>query len=389
VHETLVIKSVGKLTRADAEEVERSLRDPLIIMDNLYALIMAGGSGTRLWPRSRRDSPKQFLDITSSRTMLQETYDRIRPLIPPGRIWVITNDSYVGTVREQLPEVSARNVIGEPAGHGTGPAIGLAAVTLNRIAPDAIMIVQTADHLIKDVETFRSVLLAAAQVAAEDHLVTLGIQPSQPETGYGYIHRGEPLGRFNGHAVYRVRRFVEKPDLATALQMLAGGEYYWNSGMFAWRVDVILRELERYMPALYTQLTEIARFIDTPRERAMLERVWAEVANQTIDYGVMERADDVAVVPADIGWSDVGSWATLFELLPLDDNNNVVIGEHVGVETRDTLIYSPHRLIATVGVQDLIIVDTDDALLVCPRHRAQEVKALVDELKRSNRHKYL
>jgi mannose-1-phosphate guanylyltransferase len=366
----------------------------LIVMDNLYALIMAGGSGTRLWPRSRRDSPKQFLDITSSRTMLQETYDRIRPLIPAGRIWVITNDGYVGTVREQLPDVPAHNVIGEPSGHGTAPAIGLAAVALNRIAPDAIMAVQTADHVIKDAEAFRSVLLAAAQVAAEGHLVTLGIQPSHPETGYGYIHRGEPLGRAATEDrpydhVYRVERFVEKPDQATAEQMLASGEYYWNSGMFVWRVDVILGALERYMPRLYAQLAEIAQAIGTPRERAVLDRVWAEVANQTIDYGVMERADDVAVVPAKIGWSDVGSWATLFELLPSDENNNVIIGEHVGVETRDTLIYSPRRLIATVGIEDLIIVDTDDALLVCPRDRAQEVKGLVDALKRTNRHRYL
>jgi mannose-1-phosphate guanylyltransferase len=359
------------------------------IVDNVYALIMAGGSGTRLWPRSRRDSPKQFLDITSSRTMLQETYDRIRPLISADRVWVVTNDGYVGTVREQLPEVPAGNVIGEPSGHGTAPAIGLAAMALVRLAPDAIMVVQTADHVIKDVEAFRAVLLAGAEVAAEGPLVTLGIQPSHPETGYGYIHRGQRLGEYHGQPVYRVERFVEKPDRATAEQMLASGEYYWNSGMFIWRVDVILRELKQCIPALYAQLAEIGRAMGTSRERAVLNRVWAEVTNQTIDYGVMERAMDVVVVPADIGWSDVGSWATLFELLPSDENQNVVIGEHVSVETRNTLIYSPNRLIATVGIDDLVIVDTEDVLLVCPRARAQEVKALVDELKRSNRHEYL
>ncbi len=358
-------------------------------MDNLYALIAAGGSGTRLWPRSRRDSPKQFLDIVSERTMLQETYDRTVPLIPPERILVITNDAYVGTVREQLPEIPGENIIGEPAGHGTAPAVGLGAIILRRRDPEAIMAMLTADHLIRKPEEFRSVLQAAAEVAQRGHLVTLGITPYQPETGYGYIHRGEPLPKANDHPVYRVLEFTEKPDRATAEQFVASGEYYWNSGMFVWRVDVILREIRRFMPRLAEQLEEIAEALSTPRARVVLERVWDRVADQTIDYGVMEQADDVAVIPADIGWSDVGSWATLFELLPADEEHNVVIGEHVGVETRNSLIYSPRRLIATVGIEDLVIVDTDDALLVCPRDRAQEVKALVDQLRRSNRHKYL
>jgi len=358
-------------------------------MDNLYALIVAGGSGTRLWPRSRKDSPKQFLDIVSDRTMLQETYDRTVPLIPPERILVITNDAYVGTVREQLPELPAENVIGEPSGHGTAPAVGLGAIILRRRDPDAIMAMLTADHLIRRTQEFRNVLLAAAKVADRGHLVTLGITPSQPETGYGYIHRGEALPGPSGYPAYRVLEFIEKPDRATAERFVASREYYWNSGMFVWRVDAILREIRRLMPRLAAQLEEIEAALDTPRARAVLERVWDGVANQTIDYGVMERAEDVAVVPADIGWSDVGSWATLFELLPANEKGNVVIGEHLGVETCNSLIYSPRRLIATVGIQDLVIVDTDDALLVCPRHRAQEVKALVDELKRSNRHKYL
>ena len=358
-------------------------------MDNLYALIMAGGSGTRLWPRSRRDRPKQLLNIVSDRTMLQETYDRTVPLVPPERILVITNDGYVGTVREQLPDVPARNIIGEPAGRGTAPAIGLGAVVLQKRDPEAIMAVLTADHLIRNPEEFRRVIRAAAKIAQDGHLVTLGITPGHPETGYGYIQRGELLTTVDGCEAYRVRRFTEKPDRATAQEFVASGEYYWNSGMFVWRADVILDQIRQLMPSLYKQLKEIATALNTPRARGVLERVWAEVPHQTIDYGVMERAEDVIVIPADIGWSDVGSWATLFELLPADENNNVVIGEHVGVETRDSLIYSPHRLIATVGVEDLVIVDTDDALLVCPRDRAQEVKALVDELKRRNRHKYL
>jgi mannose-1-phosphate guanylyltransferase len=355
-----------------------------------YALIMAGGTGTRLWPRSRKDRPKQLLDIVSERTMLQETYERIRPLIPDEQIFVVTNDGYVDIVRQQLPALSEGYIIGEPEGHGTAPCIGLAALYLRRLDPSGVMAVLPADHLIRAGATFRRALQAAAQVAESGHLVTLGIQPTHPETGYGYIQRGDDLLQYAGeYDAYRVRRFTEKPDRETAEAFLANGGYYWNSGMFIWRVSAILREIERLMPELYAQLMEIDRALGTSQERAVLERVWAKVEDQTIDFGVMERAEDVAVIPVDIGWSDVGSWATLFQLLPSDENSNVVIGEHFGIETSDTLIYSPRRLIATVGVKDLVIVDTDDALLVCPRERAQEVKALVDALKRDNKHKYL
>lgn len=350
---------------------------------------MAGGTGTRLWPRSRKERPKQLLNIVSERTMLQETYERLRPLIPDERIFVVTNDGYVDIVRQQVPTLPPGNVIGEPEGHGTAPCIGLGALYLQRLDPQGVMAVLTADHLIREEAAFRRALQAAAQVAEAGHLVTLGIQPTHPETGYGYIQRGDLLQRVGGYDAYRVRRFTEKPDRDKAEDFVASGEYYWNSGMFVWQVSVILREMARLMPRLYAQLMEINDALGTPREREVLERVWATVEDQTIDFGIMERAEDVAVIPVDIGWSDVGSWATLFELLPSDGNNNVVIGEHFGVETHDTLIYSPRRLIATVGIQDLVIVDTDDALLVCPRDRAQEVKALVDALKRDNKHKYL
>jgi len=354
-----------------------------------YALIMAGGTGTRLWPRSRRDRPKQLLDIVSERTMLQETHERIRPLIPDEQIFVVTNDGYVDIVRQQLPALPEGNIIGEPEGHGTAPCIGLAALHLRRLDPSGVMAVLPADHLIRKEAVFRRVLQAAVQVAEGGHLVTLGIQPTHPETGYGYIQRGDLLRRVGEYDAYRVQRFTEKPDRDQAEAFLDSGGYYWNSGMFVWRVSAILREIERLMPELYAQLMEIDSALGTPQERAVLERVWATVEDQTIDFGIMERAEDVAVIPADIGWSDVGSWATLFQLLPSDENSNVVIGEHFGIETSDTLIYSPRRLIATVGVKGLVIVDTDDALLVCPRDRAQEVKALVDALRRDNKHEYL
>lgn len=355
----------------------------------LYALIMAGGTGSRLWPRSRRDRPKQFLDIVSQRTMLQETYERVMPLIPPARVFVITNNGYTAAVREQLPDLPQANILGEPEGHGTAPAIGLGAITLRQRDPEAIMAVLTADHLIRDPASFRRALQGAEHVAKQGYLVTLGIQPSHPETGYGYIHRHEYLGRFEGCEAYQVERFAEKPDRATAEKFVQSGEWYWNSGMFVWQVETILRAIERFMPRLYRQLAEIETALGTPAARETLEQVWSQVQDQTIDFGVMERAENVAVIPVNFGWSDVGSWATLFDLLPSDTHNNVVIGEHLGVETRNSLIYSPNRLVATVGVQDLVVVDTEDALLVCHRDRAQEVKALVDALKRDNKQKYL
>jgi len=355
----------------------------------LYALIMAGGTGSRLWPRSRRDRPKQFLDITSHRTMLQETYERIVPLIPPERVFVITNNGYTSAVRSQLPDLPDANILGEPEGHGTAPAIGLGALVLRRLDPEAVMAVLTADHLIRDTAGFLRALQAAQKVAAQGYLVTLGIQPNQAETGYGYIHRHEYLGQFDGYEAYQVERFAEKPDRATAEQFVQSGEWYWNSGMFVWQVGTILREIERFMPRLHRQLVAIEAILGTASEREALEPIWSQIQDQTIDFGVMERAENVAVIPVNIGWSDVGNWATLFDLLPSDTHNNVVIGEHLGVETHNSLIYSPNRLVATVGVQNLVIVDTEDALLVCPRDRAQEVKALVDALKRDNKQKYL
>lgn len=355
----------------------------------LCALIMAGGSGTRLWPRSRKDRPKQLLDIVSPRTMLQETCERIRPLIPDEQIFVITNDGYVEESQRQVPYLDLANIIGEPEGHGTAPAIGLGALYIGQRDPEAIMAVLTADHLIRDTEAFRQVLQAAAAVAKVGHLVTLGIKPTHPETGYGYIQRGDPLPEVNGRQVFRVRRFTEKPDRATARGFVDSGEYYWNSGMFVWKISAIQAEMQRLMPRLQTQLDEIRTALGTEREREVLERIWPQVEDQTIDYGVMEHAENVAVLPAEIGWSDVGDWATLSELLPADEQGNVVVGEHVGVETERSLIYSPHRLVATVGIQDMVIVDTDDVILVCPKERAQEVKAVVDELKRSARYRYL
>jgi mannose-1-phosphate guanylyltransferase len=355
----------------------------------LYALIMAGGSGTRLWPRSRTQHPKQFLDLTGSLTMLQEAQARLLPLVPPERLFVATNRDYVGVVADQLPAVPAGNVLGEPEGRGTAAAIGLAAVHLHRRDPEAVMAVLTADHLIKEEEVFRRVLEAAATVAEQDWLVTLGIHPRYPETGYGYIERGRHLPAVGGFDVYQVARFAEKPDLATAEQFVRSGNYAWNSGMFIWKVERILAEMERHMPALHAGLMEIERSLGTADEHAVVARVWSRLPNETIDYGIMEKAEHVAVLPVEIGWNDVGSWAAVYDVLPHDDQGNAIIGQHLSPDTRGSLIYSPKRLIATIGMEDLVVVDTEDVVLISPRSRAQDVKHLVAMLKAEGKSDYL
>lgn len=355
----------------------------------LYALIMAGGTGSRLWPRSRTQHPKQFLDITGDLTMLQQSQQRLLPLIPIERTLVATNRQYVEIVTRQLPEMPPDNILGEPTGRGTAAAIGLAAVHLRKRNPDALMAVLTADHLIKKTDTFRQVLQAAADVASEDWLVTLGITPNYPETGYGYIERGEFLGMVGDFEGYRVERFVEKPDLARAESYVSSGNYAWNSGMFIWKVRRILEEMERHMPDLYEGLLKIEADINTVRAEETLLKLFPTLPNQTIDYGIMEKASQVAVLSVDIGWHDVGSWSAVYDVLPRDKSNNVVVGRHVTPDSVNSLIYSPKRLVATLGLDDVVIVDTDDVLLVCPRSRAQDVKKIVDILKVNGEAGYL
>lgn len=358
---------------------------------SFYALIMAGGVGTRLWPFSRRDRPKQSLHLVGERTMFEHAVDRIAPLFQPERIFVVTGAEQVASLAAQAPELPEENFIVEPEGRGTAPAIGLGAIHLLQQDPEAVMAVLTADHFITDVTRFRQSLTAAAQVAGDGRLVTLGITPSTPSTGYGYIKQGESLDTVNGFPVFCAERFTEKPSPETALRMVESGEYSWNSGMFVWRVDSVMAEFQHQMGEFYVQLADVQAALGTPGYEPTLERVWPQVAKQTIDYGVMEGAENVAVIPVDIGWSDVGSWASLLELLEADKAGNIIVGPHLGIDTRDTLIFgkSGKRLIATIGLEGLVIVDTEDALLVCTREREQEVRALVRQLEAQDETDYL
>jgi mannose-1-phosphate guanylyltransferase len=349
----------------------------------MYAVILAGGSGKRLWPLSRRETPKQLLDITGRQEhLLRETFARLEPLMPAEMIYVITSGQYVASTREQLPGLPAANILIEPQGRGSAPAIGLAAVHVKHRDPEAVMACLPADHHVGQPELFRQVLTAAEQVARQGHLVTLGMNPRQPHTGYGYIEAGERVEDVGEHAVYNVRRFTEKPDEQTARRFVQDGRHFWNSGMFIWKASVILEEIARQLPRLSACLSELEGVLGTDKENEVLERTWPTVEKETIDFGVMEKAQDVVVIPAEMGWSDVGSWASLGDLLPADDDGNVVVGTHLGLETTGSLIYSPKRLVATVGVEDLIVVETDDVILVCRRDRAEDVKALVDKLEK-------
>ena len=353
-----------------------------------YAVIMAGGSGTRLWPLSRRNYPKQALKLVGESTMFQYAVQRIRPIFPPERIMVVTLAKHAAILMEQVPELPAQNFILEPEGRGTAPAIGLAAIHIASQDPDACMVILTADHFISKTQRFCEVLAAAEKVAG-GRLVTLGIQPSSPSTGFGYIHQGALVGEQSGFPYYTVERFTEKPDLAAARQMLESGEYSWNSGMIVWQASRILKEFQTQMPEFFAQLMEVNLVLGTPAYEAVIEQVWPQVRKETIDYGVMEGACDVVVIPVDIGWTDIGSWGSLFNLLPSDAEENVFVGPHVEIDTTNTMIFGDKRMVAVMGVKDLVIVDTEDVVMVCAREREQDVKALVELLKQTHQERLI
>jgi mannose-1-phosphate guanylyltransferase len=352
-----------------------------------YAVVMAGGGGTRLWPLSRQTRPKQMLPLIGDQSLFQISIGRLLELFPPDRIYVVTVEDQAAELQAQCPDIPAENYLLEPLPRGTASVVGLGAVALRHRDPQAVMAVMTADHYIANEPAFRKLLNAAREVALDGYLVTLGITPTFPATGYGYIQRGESLGAYDELEAFRVVRFKEKPDEANARRMLASGSHSWNSGMFVWRVDRIFTELERQMPDLYQRLEEISGAWQGPDRLETIQRAWPGIRPETIDYGVMEGAAQAAVLPAaDLGWNDVGSWDSLFEVMAADEQGNIVKdSRHIGLDTRGSLIYGngDSRLIVTIGVDDLVIVDTGDVLLVCRKEQAQRVRQVVEQLKKS------
>jgi mannose-1-phosphate guanylyltransferase len=357
-------------------------------LEHYYAVIMAGGGGTRLWPLSRKAQPKQMLSLFDERSLFQASVERLDGIFSHDRILVVTVEDQASELQEQCPEIPQENFILEPMPRGTASVVGLAAIALRNRDPQAVMAVLTADHYIGKEQKFRQALRSAHDVAQDGYLVTLGIQPTFPATGYGYIQRGEPIGVYGGLDVDRVLRFKEKPDEEQARQLLATGDHAWNSGMFVWKVDRILAEFERQMPDLHAGLEEISRAWLKPEHKTVIDKVWPSLKSETIDYGIMEGADRVAVIPAaDWKWSDVGSWESLFEVLPTDEQGNIIMGgKHIGLDTDHSLVYvtQERRLIVTIGVSDLVLVDTGDVLLVCHKDQAQRVRQVVDHLKKTD-----
>ena len=351
-------------------------------MDNLYALIMAGGGGTRLWPLSRQQRPKQVLALTEERSMFEVAVERLEPMLPPDRIFVVTGRQHVEQLRSMTPQIPAENFVIEPFGQDTGPAVGLGTMHIRHRDPNAIIAVLTADQHIANTAKFRRVLNAAATLTNENYIVTLGISPSYPSTGFGYIKRGDALKEVDGFQAFHAAEFTEKPDQRTAIQFITTGLYTWNSGMFIWQANQVIGEFRRQQPEMCDILEEIGTTIGTPNYTATLDRLWPTIKRISIDYAVMENAPNLAVFPIDIGWSDVGSWATLFEVLDGDLNGNVSRGnnEHIKFDTRDTLIVSD-RMVVTIGIENIVIVDTDDVVLVCDRDRSQDVRKIVNMLK--------
>lgn len=351
----------------------------------LWAVVMAGGSGTRFWPMSRRSRPKQLLPLLDGTTLLLATVERLMPLVPIERTLVVTGREVASAVREELPQLPPENLLVEPEGRDTAACVGLAAWVLARREPNAVMVVVPADHAIPDAGALRSALAAAAATAhARGGLVTLGLEPRRPETGFGYLELGERLGEVAGHPVHRVARFVEKPDRETAEEMLASGGYRWNSGMFAWRVDAIRDAIRTHLDELASGLDEIVEASAADGLDTAMRHYYSQLPLVSVDHGVMEKAPTVWALPVSFAWSDLGSWPALAEILPVLEGN-VSFGETLSLDAENCILASSGPLVAVIGAHDLVVVATPDAVLVMPKEQAQRVKKIVELVRAAGR----
>ena len=354
----------------------------------ITALIMAGGRGERFWPRSRKKLPKQFLSLTGDgKTMIQDTIERILPIVDINDIYIATNKEYRELVQKQLPNIPTQNILCEPVGRNTAPCIGLGAIHINQKYEDALMMVLPSDHLIKYNSMYINTLQTACSIAEQDtNLVTIGITPDYPETGYGYI-------KFNSNQskgqAFAVDRFVEKPSLEVAKEYLATEEYLWNSGMFVWKVSSILSNIKNFMRPTYDGLMKIKQAIGTTEESAVLEREFYKFESLSVDYGIMEKAKNIFTIPGTFGWDDVGSWLAVERIRKTNEYGNAVSGNVITIDTKNSIIDGTNKLIATVGIDNLIIVDTEDAILICKKESSKDIKKILENLKICNRTEYL
>lgn len=351
---------------------------------SFYAIVMAGGVGKRFWPESRRATPKQLLSITGKESMLRMTIDRLKKLTASEQILIITNSDQEDGIRKEIPELPEANILIEPEGKNTAPAIGLAAIVIQKRDPDAVMGIFPADHHIEDLESFKDCMDQGIKAARDMMgLVTFGVVPTRPATGYGYI---QYHGRTNPEEpIYAVKAFAEKPDLVTAKLFLKSGDFLWNSGIFVWHVDSILRSFQEYLPEIWDSLKNIKGAIDKPIWDSVLTVEWATLRSISIDYGVMEKAKNVYVVKVDFMWSDVGSWDAVHEMREKDDSGNVSKGDVLFQESQNNLVYAEGKTVVVVGVEDLVVIDTSDALLIIPRGQTERVKKIVDGFEKDKR----
>lgn len=354
------------------------------------AIILAGGRGTRFWPRSRLRRPKQLLNILGDETMLQQTVRRLRPLFPLDRIWVVTHHEQRDEVARQLSRLPRGHILAEPTGRNTAAAIGLAAIHIRRKHGNLPVGIFPADQVVRNGKKFLRLARVAFEMAVRGpNAIVFGVPPHRPETGYGYIHRGELAVRLSGQPVYRVRRFTEKPSLARARAYLRSGKYFWNSGMFFWTLETFFANLERFLPATAAAFERLASALRTRRYRALLARLYPRLKSISVDYAILEKAENIFMVPCDVGWSDLGSWATVYEQLAERAGENIATGRLLALDARGNLLLAPGKLVAAVGVENLVLVETDDALLICRRERSQDVSQVVKLLEEKKLRRYL
>lgn len=348
---------------------------------------MAGGGGTRFWPLSRKKLPKQFLNLTGKDLMVNLTFDRLARLVSPEDIFVVTNNIHADLTEDFMAgRIRRDHILAEPAARNTAACIGYAAMEIIKKYGDGIMCILASDHYIRDEDTYVTVMKEAVRVAGEtDALVTIGIRPTFPSTGYGYIRNVQ----LQGKSYRKVEEFVEKPSRRIAEAYLQDGRYAWNSGMFVWKASTILSYFEKLLPDIYACLCRIGEALGTPQEKQVIAEVYPEIPKISIDYGIMERADKVLMLEGDFGWNDIGSFDTLPSVLPADENGNVCQGNHILLDSKDCICYAKDRLITTIGVENLVVVETPDAVLVCPKQRVQEVRRIVEQLENEGREDYL
>ena len=352
-------------------------------MDHYNAVILAGGSGTRLWPLSTASFPKQFLPLPNGRSLIQESLARIETLYAPERTWVVTGRVMAELVHEHVPSIPVQHILGEPVGRNTSAAVGWAAASIARQDPQAVMAVLTADHVITRIDAFNQALRLAGKLAEAGYLVTLGIKPTAPETGYGYIRYAAPLTEGFDHQAYYGERFVEKPDVATAQEYLRDGHYVWNSGMFIWKVETILAELRLHLPELARKIEVIVDAMGTARESAMLDELWLTLPTISIDYGVLEKTKNLVVIPVDIGWKDVGNWEQYGSLFPADGQMIRYVGHHQDLGSQNIFVYNnTSRKVFTIGLEDVVVVEMDDKTVICHKDSVQRVKELAEGLEK-------